>query len=256
MTEVFANNLRFHVQRLSNSEPGAADDRPTVVFLHGLVVDNLSSLYLTLATTTADLGAHTICYDQRGHGRSERPATGYTLNDSVADLNALIEALDVRGPVHLVGNSYGGLLALAYAAEHPDRAAGLLLIESVVPSEGWGDRIVDTLSIARTGAYDDRLRHLKGRKWDNLTKQFLGLFHETSLLADMAAERPFTPERFAAVEAPVHALFGSESDLLPDASLLQKHLPHFELTVLEGQSHMMLTQASGQVREQLRTWLS
>src|SRR5512133_2303707 len=113
MADVTANGVRHHVQRLG------AGDR-TVVFVHGLVMDNLSSFYFTLANPVASF-ADVVLYDLRGHGMSERPARGYRVVDLVADLAALLDALGIAHPVALVGNSFGGLVALAFAAAHPER---------------------------------------------------------------------------------------------------------------------------------------
>src|SRR5688572_31593559 len=120
MADVVANGVRHHVQRLGSG-------RPTVVFVHGLVMDNLSSFYFTLANPVAT-GAAVLLYDLRGHGLSERPARGYAIADLVADLAALLDAEDLRAPVQLVGNSFGGLIALAFAIAHPARVGGLVLI--------------------------------------------------------------------------------------------------------------------------------
>ena len=79
MPEVDVGGLRFHVQRLG--DPGGE----TVVMLHGMLVDNLSSLYLTLAPVLVNAGMDVVLYDQRGHGRSERPTDGYTI-DRVIDV--------------------------------------------------------------------------------------------------------------------------------------------------------------------------
>ena len=49
MAEVTANGVRFHVQRLGT----ARDDNHTVVMMHGMVMDNLSSFYYTLANPVA-----------------------------------------------------------------------------------------------------------------------------------------------------------------------------------------------------------
>ncbi|MGT2531711.1 alpha/beta fold hydrolase [Streptomyces nojiriensis] len=109
MAVVLADSLRFHVQRLPADAAAAGPDRPVVVFLHGLVVDNLSSFYCPLAVPVALAGHETVLYDLRGHGRTERPPTGYDSRTAVRDLFALLGALDLGGrPVHLVGNSYGG----------------------------------------------------------------------------------------------------------------------------------------------------
>jgi pimeloyl-ACP methyl ester carboxylesterase len=58
-------------------------------------------------------------YDRLGYNGSDRPVTSYTRERHEADLVALIEHLDA-GPVHLVGSSYGGSMALAVAARRPD----------------------------------------------------------------------------------------------------------------------------------------
>src|SRR5258708_25996152 len=104
MAEVQVNKLRFHVQRL-----GAGP--PTVLFLHGLVMDNLSSFYFTFANPVAQR-AEAVLVDLRGHGKSDRPPRGYALADFESDLAALVETMDLKPPLHLVGNSFGGLLAL------------------------------------------------------------------------------------------------------------------------------------------------
>ncbi|MCK2238015.1 MULTISPECIES: alpha/beta fold hydrolase [unclassified Crossiella] len=253
MTEVRANNLTFHVQPLAT--PETRPDAPLVVFLHGLVVDNLSGLYLTLATPAATAGARTLCYDLRGHGRSERPPTGYTLDDSVTDLHALLDALGEHRPVRLVGNSYGGLLALAFAAHCPDRVEKIMLIESLVPTPGWGERMADTLTDAAAGAFDHNFTHMTGRKWDRTVNQVEQLIGHTSMVSDMGGQEPFSPERYATVSMPVLAVYGSESELLPEVSVLQKYLPQLELEILPEQSHMLLTRATGLVREVLARWL-
>jgi pimeloyl-ACP methyl ester carboxylesterase len=64
---------------------------------------------------------HVVTYDRLGHSDSARPAGPYTRKRHEDDLIALIEALGL-GPVHLVGNSYGALMALTVAGRRPDLA--------------------------------------------------------------------------------------------------------------------------------------
>lgn len=74
--------------------------------------------------------AKVIYYDQRGCGRSDyEPGDGYSLNQAVNDLDALRAALGFEKWV-VLGHSYGGLLAQAYAVKHPDRLLGLVLVGS------------------------------------------------------------------------------------------------------------------------------
>jgi pimeloyl-ACP methyl ester carboxylesterase len=63
-------------------------------------------------------------YDRRGHSASGRPSGQGSVRQDVADLAALIEQLGLA-PAWLVGNSFGGSIALRLAAERPDLLRGL-----------------------------------------------------------------------------------------------------------------------------------
>jgi pimeloyl-ACP methyl ester carboxylesterase len=69
-----------------------------------------------------------VTYDRRGHSGSERPATQGTIREDVADLAGLIEHLGLA-PAHILGNSFGGSIALRLAAERPDLFRSLLVHE-------------------------------------------------------------------------------------------------------------------------------
>ncbi len=78
-----------------------------------------------------------VFYDQRGIGAS-KPAPGatalsQTMDAQVSDLDAVRQALKLEKVV-LVGDSYGGLLSMAYAAAHPEHVAKLVLSDSPGPS--------------------------------------------------------------------------------------------------------------------------
>jgi pimeloyl-ACP methyl ester carboxylesterase len=69
-----------------------------------------------------------LAYDRRGHSLSARPAAQGSVREDVADLAALVEHLDLA-PAHVVGNSFGGVIALRLAAERPDLFRSLLVHE-------------------------------------------------------------------------------------------------------------------------------
>jgi proline iminopeptidase len=79
-------------------------------------------------------GRKVVFYDQRGNGRSGelKGDQSCTLADQIADLEALRSHLGFD-KIELLGHSWGGYLAMAYAARHPDRIAHLLIVDSAAP---------------------------------------------------------------------------------------------------------------------------
>ncbi|MGW2920684.1 alpha/beta fold hydrolase [Streptomyces angustmyceticus] len=238
-----AGGLRLHTQWLPGRDDGSA-----VVFLHGLVMDNLSSFYCTLAGPVSRAGHPVLLYDQRGHGRSDRPPGGYDRDTAVADLAALLATLGLdRRPVHLVGNSYGGVLALHTALVRPDLVASLVLIDAQLTGE-WVERMTDTLSVAALGLEHRRLPEqlaaLGRRKEARLTAGADALLNRTTLIEDLAAGAAFTARDFARLRHPVLAVYGEHSELLPGARDLAAGAPDCALRVLPGVGHTVLNEAT------------
>jgi len=69
-----------------------------------------------------------VAYDQRGHGESGKPASGYGFDHVAADALAVIDSLSLRRPV-VVGHSWGANVALDVAVRHPRRVAGAVLVD-------------------------------------------------------------------------------------------------------------------------------
>jgi non-heme chloroperoxidase len=67
-----------------------------------------------------------IAVSQRGHGESDKPETGYGVEDFAADAVALLGVLDIERAV-LAGHSGSCFVARRVALDHPDRVAGLVL---------------------------------------------------------------------------------------------------------------------------------
>ena len=71
-----------------------------------------------------------LALDLRGHGLSQSPKDGdYQLVSQAGDIDAVVNQAGIRKFV-LVGHSMGGSVAIAYAGLHPDRVAGLLIVDS------------------------------------------------------------------------------------------------------------------------------
>lgn len=97
-----------------------------VLFVHGLAGDSgvwAGALAHLRATRRA------VAFDLRGHGRSTPPAGGrVSIKDLAGDVGAVADELGLRRFV-LVGHSLGGAVAGCYAGAHPERVAGLFLLD-------------------------------------------------------------------------------------------------------------------------------
>ncbi len=255
MPQVQANGLSFHVQVLKTND---ADDspRPKVVMLHGLVIDNLSSWYYTIAPAVA-LHADVYLIDLRGHGRSDMPTTGYTVEDNVDDLVALLDHWGIDEPVHLFGNSFGGVVSLALAHRHPERVASLFLVEAHFAVEGWGEHMAGSLALAAFGLDEDAVQNWLAenadRKLSRLAKRAERFLLETSLIDDLQAEQPIG--WLAEITCPTFALYGSESDILDRARELENKVAGCELEIVADCTHSLLTEQAALVRDRALTWI-
>jgi pimeloyl-ACP methyl ester carboxylesterase len=121
-----ADGVALHVRRW----PG---DRGKVPFLlvHGL--SSNARLWDGVAVRLAAAHHPAYAVDLRGHGESERPADGYDTATAAADLDALATGLDLH-PAVVVGQSWGGNVAVEFAARYPGRVRALSLVDG-----GWID---------------------------------------------------------------------------------------------------------------------
>ena len=102
-----------------------AGDGRAIVLLHGVASN--ARIWLPVAPLLSPR-FHVLAVDQRGHGRSDTPDTGYDFSTVAGDVLEFIDALGLERPV-IAGHSWGGNVALEFAATHRDRIAGLVLID-------------------------------------------------------------------------------------------------------------------------------
>jgi proline iminopeptidase len=97
----------------------------------------LSHAYMMQNDLWQRVAAHrlVVLYDQRGTGSSKQvqPNAAQTMEAQVADLDALRKALALD-KIAVLGDSYGGMIAMAYGAAHPEHVARLILSDSAAPS--------------------------------------------------------------------------------------------------------------------------
>lgn len=108
-----------------------AEPQLSLLALHG--GPGVASSYMQGLGVYARDGYNVVTYDQRGVGASKLPSMDYSMQAYISDLEA-IQTATARSPTVLFGHSWGGLLAMNYAAVHPDRVGALVLFGSAPPT--------------------------------------------------------------------------------------------------------------------------
>jgi len=177
-----------------------------------------------------------VIVDLRGRGASDAPERGYTVDDHVGDLDAVVA--DARiGPVHLVAYSRGTTYALAWALEHPDSVLSLTVgdyrAEQIVPPDGWASWWMSTSwrGIPMTERMQPHVVHEVAR--------------------DVTAISYWS--RLAELPCPVLVIRPDGRSLLDDPALEQwrRHRPDVEVVVFDGSDHDIFAHDQQRL---VRTW--
>jgi pimeloyl-ACP methyl ester carboxylesterase len=124
-TTVLADGVPIHLSRTGSGRP--------VCLIHG-ASGNLNDMTFRLGPALADRYT-VISVDRPGHGRSGLPpGGGVSINAQAALLRTSLAGIGVERPL-LVGHSYGGSVALAWAVDAPESISGLVLLAT--PSQVW-----------------------------------------------------------------------------------------------------------------------
>jgi pimeloyl-ACP methyl ester carboxylesterase len=256
MTTVNVNGLNFHVNRLRTGSPG---DRPVVVCVHGLaIVDNAAASFLVGFHLASE--AEVICYDLRGHGKTDRPPTGYSILDHAADLWGLIDVLGIDGPVHLVAFSYGGAVVSAAALQRPERLASLCLLDGLVPIAGWAPLLDGQLEDIEAWREEVRAQGMSEAEIDAevakravdvygltprravaVTRRIHTLFESTSMKQDLHADQNgvvFPEDDFRRIQCPVLGVYGDRSKIYWLTEVLPRLCRDVTLHTIPGADHM------------------
>lgn len=122
LPQLILNQSRFHTESFGSPQ------NPVVLVVH----DGPGSDYRSLLPLKelASQGYRVVFYDQRGSGLSERVGRGQlSIPQAQADLKAFADHFSPKAPLILIGHGWGGMLASAYAGQHPTRVRSLILLE-------------------------------------------------------------------------------------------------------------------------------
>ena len=125
--EVTVSNEPFI--RLSVIDAGRSPAERTLLFLHGF--GGFAMQWEHQLVEFADKN-RVVALDLRGHGLSDRPTMGYTMDDLVGDVERVVSALNFPPRFILLGHSFGGAIAATYAVRHPERVDRLIFVSTSV----------------------------------------------------------------------------------------------------------------------------
>jgi pimeloyl-ACP methyl ester carboxylesterase len=211
--------------------PAHGTPRGSALLLHGLFSDSQS--FITLGRKLATAGLRTLAIDLPGHGETSSAAI------SLADVVAAVAAAMPGHRLHLVGHSFGAVVATHLA----ERAASLTLLAPA----GCGEDINEEFIAAMLGGHvDHALEILDEANMPPAVKQdlagHLAVNHRQlhGIAAQLSAQGKQTVSilsRLKALNIPVTALFQRDDRVIPAEQALNLP-PNVSVRFLPGASHL------------------
>jgi pimeloyl-ACP methyl ester carboxylesterase len=219
-----------------------------IVLLHGL---GSSSADWELQIPTLAERYRVLAVDLPGHGRSPRPRGAWTVEGMAAGVAGLLAALDEQ-PVHVVGLSLGGCVALALALDYPARVRSLVLVNTFARLRPAGLRgagrmaarlgLLLTAPMPRVAAYVARglfPRPEQRPLYDEAVAR-LGRNPRGGYLAAIRAIGRFNAgPRLAALRCPTLVVAGDRDQTVPRAAALALHrgIPGAQFRLIADSGH-------------------
>jgi pimeloyl-ACP methyl ester carboxylesterase len=242
--EATINGARIHYERTGEGLP--------VVFLHAGVADHrMWQPQVAAFAKRFDV----IRPDMRGFGKSELPPARWS---PVEDVRALVDDLQLK-PIHLVGCSIGGGVAIDFALQHAERLSRLVLVGPGVGGTNFGKKYpeifaevqaadeandMDAVNQAEMHLWLDGPRRPRGYVRQPLRDLFLEM-NGANFNADWASAPtddldPPAVERLHEITAPVLVVVGDEdAPPISDAvELLMEKVPHARKAVIHDAAHL------------------
>ncbi len=233
----------------------SGDLDPAIVLIHGAWIDhdNWGALVPYLEKSFRVLN-----YDRRGHSQSERPAKQGSMKDDMADLAGLLNHLKLA-PAHLLGNSYGAIIALRMAVDYPELCLSVCAHEPPFLHLNEGTKANkyvaemdqlqrDTVKQLRAGEMESSIRTfmnavLKPNAWDEFPEDFRKFLIASAptFIDDVNDPDPWTVdlEKLAKFPKPILLTQGEYSAKFYGAILDELHrgVPRAQKLVIEGADH-------------------
>lgn len=262
------------------ADEAQAEDEPTFVLLHGSV---FNAFTWNEVLDFFDARGRVVAYDQIPYGLSEKLVAGdwtgrdpYSAEAAVDQLITLLDTLEIDSAI-LVGNSYGGVLAVQAARAYPERVDALVLADAAVYVQesvpAWvlnlpqvqrlgplAARLIgDSDSFVRQTYRDpaaidaERMRltliHTEVEAWDDALWAYLQAWGTVPL--DVS-------EELSQVQQPALVLTGDSDAIVPvaDSERLAAELPNAAYAVLQSCGHVPQEECPAQFEDVVESWLN
>lgn len=116
--------IRIHIRSWSSAQKSA--NERAFLLVHGLASN--AQTWDEVAAVISEAGHPVVAIDQRGHGLSDKPDSGYDFETVTQDIHRVLKRLGWEQPV-LVGQSWGGNVLLEYGARFPNEAQSLIFVD-------------------------------------------------------------------------------------------------------------------------------
>jgi non-heme chloroperoxidase len=250
-----------------------------VVLIHGYPLDGHS--WEKQSAALLEAGYRVITYDRRGFGQSSQPTIGYDYDTFAADLNTVLETLDLTD-VTLVGFSMGtgevGRYLGRYGSGRVAKAAFLaslepFLLQTEDNPAGVPQEVFDGISAAATADryawftefyknFYNTDENLGGRLSEEALRSSWNVATGASWYASSAVVPTWLTDfraDLAAIDVPVLILHGTGDRILPiDATAREFHkrVPQADYVEIEGAPHGLLWTHAHEVNEALLAFLA
>lgn len=211
------------------------DGATTVVLTHGLAAGEA-----IWARQVAALAPRyrVITWDLRGHGRSAPDPGPCTIADLAADLGRVLDASDTPRAV-VLGHSAGGVVAMRFAIDHPQRCAGLVLVGTASECNPRARQFYEDLAaIAEARGMEPVYRRLGvGSEAARQSPTHPASFARVArAMASLNAE-PLTPQ-VAAIRCPAQMIVGEKDFLGAGGSvILHRQIAGSRLAIVPERGH-------------------
>ncbi len=233
-------------------------DGEAVLLIHG---SHIAGTFRPLTKEPA-LADHyqLIRYQRRGFAGSGSPPASFSIGEQASDARSLLSHLGIER-VHVIGHSYGGVIALQLALDEPEVVRSLAVLEPALITVPSGKYMMEVIASAgelhasgdTAGAVDLFLCAVGGPDWRSTTEAAIpggpeqaerdgATFFEVEVPA--LTKWSFDVDRANRISQPVLYVIGNESGPVFEEGqdLLRSWLPQAEEARLPGVNHSMLTQ--------------